>query len=637
MKKALQVNFFLIYFFCLTNNLYSQQETNNWFFGYNAGVNINGPNPLAISGGKVNTIECCASISNSIGELLFYTNGANVFDKNHNQMPNGFGLLSNASATQGALIIKKPDSNNLYYIFNIDAFCVSSFVYTIVDMNLNNGLGDVLEKNIEIFSKGNYFEKLTSIKHCNNKDYWIIIIGRDSTTLKLVPDGNTSIPNNDLPINLYCFMLNSNGIVNFPIISSIGNLETAVCYGQIKSDSKGQKLAFRNDKGYTILEYNRENGLVKSIKEIIDPVENTYGLEFSSRSKLLYRNTYQIDLSSGNKILIQKPVISQFQMASNGKIYFINNDYLNKYDLDLGYIGSFGNNQYLSSIDNPNIVGTGCNININNTFLGKYAAIGLPNFPSFYFYHPRGEFTYTNACAGNTVGFQLLNNPVFDSIKWLFLEDGTYSNQISPTHVYPAPGTYHIKNIIFSNGDSDTTQQCVTIDGKYNSIFNKNDTVFCDGKQILLGVGYPYIGKYLWNTGDTSAGIYVKEEGEYTVTITNSCASYTDKIQVKKEFCDPELFIPNIFSPNGDGINDNFIVDLKSCRKLEFTLFDRWGGIVKKESIENLENRYNHKLLLWDGNSRNFPNNEGIFYYVIDAESLNYKVVRRSGFVTLIR
>lgn len=628
----------MICFFCISNNIFSQKESNNWFFGFNAGLNFNGPNPIAASGGKVNTTECSASISDSLGELLFYTNGTSVFDRNHNQMPNGFGLLSNASSTQGALIIKKPDSKNLYYIFNIDAFCVSSFVYSIVDMNLNGGFGDVIEKNNEIFSKGNYFEKISAVKHCNNKDYWIIILGRDSTTLKLDLNGAPSIPDNSLPVNLYCFLLNSYGIVNFPIITTIGNLETAVCYGQMKCDSRGQRIVFGNDKGYSILGFNKENGLISSVKETIEPIESSYGLEFSENGKLLYVNTYQIDLNSGNKISIQKPVFSQFQMASNHKIYFINNDSLIGYSSQWeGYYGPFGNKKYLSSIDNPNIIGTGCNINSNNTFLGNYAAIGLPNLPSFYFYHPKGEFTSTKACAGSPITFQLLNNPVFDSIKWLFIEDGIVSYSVNPTHIYNTPGTFHIKNIIFNNGVIDTTQQCITIDGKYNSIFNKSDTVICNGKQILLGVTYPYTGEYKWNTGETSAGIYVKEEGNYWVTVTNKCASYDDTITIKKEFCDPELFLPNIFSPNGDGINDNFIVELKSCKKLDYSIYDRWGSVLKRGSEDDLGNNYFHKLILWDGNSKNLPFNEGVFFYVLDVISINNKVFRKSGFITLVR
>jgi hypothetical protein len=63
--------------------------------------------------GELNTLEGSASISDTNGQLLFYTDGATVWNRNHDTLQNGFGLLGEASSTQAALIIPKPGTSNI--------------------------------------------------------------------------------------------------------------------------------------------------------------------------------------------------------------------------------------------------------------------------------------------------------------------------------------------------------------------------------------------------------------------------------------------------------------------------------------------------------------------------------------------
>jgi hypothetical protein len=111
---------------------------------------------------------------------LFASDGDSVWDRNFHGMPNGYGLggrCSNylSSGTQEALIIPKPGSDSLYYIFTTD--CVEDtlyggFRYSIVDMSLNIGDGDVILKNELLFFPAT--EKIACVKHLNNIDYWIV-------------------------------------------------------------------------------------------------------------------------------------------------------------------------------------------------------------------------------------------------------------------------------------------------------------------------------------------------------------------------------------------------------------------------------------------------------------------------------
>ena len=132
----------------------SQGEYNNWYFGNHAGVTFNSGSPVAVTNGALETTEGCSTISDATGNLLFHTDGMEVFDRNHNLMPNGAGLLGHSSSTQSGVIVPQPNSSNIYYVFTVDELQSNSsapLCYSIVDMTLNGGMGDVTtSKNIQL-------------------------------------------------------------------------------------------------------------------------------------------------------------------------------------------------------------------------------------------------------------------------------------------------------------------------------------------------------------------------------------------------------------------------------------------------------------------------------------------------------
>ena len=135
---------------------FGQREAVNWYFGNNAGLNFNN--------------EGCATFSDGNGNLLFYTEGVNVWNRNHQIMPNGEGLLGSTSATQSAMVLPRPGSSNIYYIFtsdNVQSYQNGEggvgFNYSVIDMNLNGGLGDVTVKNINLLP--NASEKVTAVRN----------------------------------------------------------------------------------------------------------------------------------------------------------------------------------------------------------------------------------------------------------------------------------------------------------------------------------------------------------------------------------------------------------------------------------------------------------------------------------------
>ena len=161
----------------------AQKQGNIWYFGNHAGLDFGKGIPIVLTNGATYTPIGCpdegtAVISDSSGSLLFYSNGCLVWNKNNQIMPNGEGLLGNYSSTQAALIIPQPNSERYFYIFTTDDFCNDAlrngFRYSIVDICLDNGLGDVMIGNKNIKLLDTVAEKLTAVRHANGIDYWII-------------------------------------------------------------------------------------------------------------------------------------------------------------------------------------------------------------------------------------------------------------------------------------------------------------------------------------------------------------------------------------------------------------------------------------------------------------------------------
>lgn len=74
---------------------------------------------MALTNGQLNTLEGCATIADTTGSLLFYTDGITVWNRNHVPMPNGSGLLGNPSSTQSGIIVPYPGNTDLYYVFTV--------------------------------------------------------------------------------------------------------------------------------------------------------------------------------------------------------------------------------------------------------------------------------------------------------------------------------------------------------------------------------------------------------------------------------------------------------------------------------------------------------------------------------------
>ncbi len=175
----------------------ARQESDHWYFGYHAGIHFIDGAPVPVTGSLAGW-EGCSTVSDKNGNLLFYSDGMKVWNRKHTEMPNGTGLLGDTLSTQSALITPWPGNDSLYYIFTVDKEGGNNgLVYSIIDMRLDNGMGDIVHtrKNIRLLAPA--CEKIAAVKKNNANDLWLIACryGTDELLVYLIDcRGLQSVP-----------------------------------------------------------------------------------------------------------------------------------------------------------------------------------------------------------------------------------------------------------------------------------------------------------------------------------------------------------------------------------------------------------------------------------------------------------
>lgn len=363
------------------NFLNGQGEASNWYFGENAGLTFNSGIPVALVNGNLNTAEGCAAISDSQGNLRFYTDGRSVYNRNHLVMPNGSQLQGNSSSTQSGLIVPHPGNQNLYYIFTLQSLAAPGGLrYSVVDMSLDNGLGEITtDKNILLHDPTT--EKITAVSHSNGTDVWVIAHKYNSNEF-------TS------------YLIGINGININPVISAVGNNVNVLAdtIGQMKASPDGTKVAvvYNESEILELLDFDSTTGVLSNPFQINSFGTNMggtnsskiYGVEFSPRSRFLYvtetfEGVYQFDLINYNSVDVDNSKVSLGSQSSN-TVTGSNNSLQLAQDGKI-YIAQDGFDR-LGVINNPDEPGSLAGYTSNGVTLNnKVSRLGLPPFVQSYF------------------------------------------------------------------------------------------------------------------------------------------------------------------------------------------------------------------------------------------------------------
>lgn len=552
MKCSLCISFFLLVLF---QNSYAQKEASNWYFGFKAGVSFSSGSPVALPTGPMTADEGCATISDANGNLLFYTNGIEVWNKQHQIMQNGANLNGAESTTQAAIIVPQPGNDSIYYVFTNNALqdAPGAIWYSVVNMKLNSNLGAVTVKNVRLTTITQYLtEKLTAVLHCNNKDVWVITRMWEST-------------------EYFAWLVTSAGVAASPVISTTQNFLTghgSSKQGYLKVSPDGKKIASVQDEPIRNIEISNFNNQTGKITNTINtPVQLmlpnevpqpffglwAYGIEFSPDSRLLYNSGKNVVAYTNPDRFYNVSFIYQYNISVHDSLQIVQSRKLidttptGNYHMamQLGidnkiYVSErFAN--FLSSINSPNSLGAGAGFQLASVPIPGQCILGLPPFIQSYFGNNIYNYSFNNNCSSQNVSFQINNTQGYSSIKWDFGDPPSGINNTStipnPAHNFTAAGIYEVKLIVNRSNNPcaipDTIQKSIWVGNV--STFLGVDTTICEKDTITLQVNAPNGVNYLWSNNTTGNAIRVTNPGTYAVRVTAGACTYDDEIIVSQQ------------------------------------------------------------------------------------------------------
>jgi len=704
------------------------QRENVWAVGGNVGVDFNGTVPVAIQT-SMSALEGSATVCDKNGALLFYTNGIMVWDRNHNLMPNGtfimpslsyFSSITIATTTsQGAVIVPMPDSASKYYIFSLAD--TGTLYYSVVDMDLNNGTGDIVPGRKSIQLDTDLTEHMTAVAgdHCN---VWLLTI---------------SLGGGD---SLKAYSIDASGIDPIPVTSVLNTdylgvrprVDWSAGYMDVSPDRHKLAIAFVRRRYYPIydseggaflFDFNPGSGMASNKTTLFPPDSNyyCYGASFSPGSSKLYiaRATpdytsiyalYQFDVSLPDSAgIVQSGVLIKDSLNGNGTVKRGPDG--NNYVKNVALGGINGWTSCFDVINDPDNYGAACNYATNAIafplaapffFFGYPTTwLGMPNVvaemlhpDSVHVYGPAvlcfgdsallepaehagssyvwndnstaisryvtapgiywvkykkdcvmftdsfivtysalpGMTVHTRAaCNGLPAGNAWITVPDEDSYSYAWSDAQEHLlSQASTLQDVPA-GNY---SVLVGNSQGCDTTLFFAIDNVDLSQDLGADTVVCkdDPINIPLHAAIPADAVAAWSTGSSDADIIVHDTGTYWVSVTRSPCVSSDSIRISMLFCDCNIYMPNAFSPNGDGKNDVFLPVIEpGCpvARYAFSIYNRWGQQVFSSTDPSRG---------WDGMYQGHPAGVGTYFFQLDVTGGTKGVsFYKKGDVTLIR
>lgn len=587
---------FTILFVCSTLFLFSQNQNNIWYFGDHAGLDFNSGAPVVLTNSNIEQTDCSASIADTNGRLLFYSDGRTIWNKQNNIMSNGTGLLGSFTGGTTVLIVPYPQKNYLYYILTVDCFAgYNGLRYSLVDMRLDNGNGAVTIKNKLLFSPSS--EKIAATVNAQNNGYWIVTHPYNSG-------------------QFFCYKIDINGLDTVPVKKAIGQIHTGgydgtynAC-GQMKISPDNTKLALAVYDMAVIefFEFNNQTGDISN-PITINNFDNAWGIEFSPDSKKIYASKWQgsdiwqFNLTNYDYSSISASACMVGNATVNGSQYQA--AYMQLAPDRKIYIAKYSS-EFLGVINNPDNQGSLCNL-VDNGFNLRpgHSLAGLPNFaqPNFLTIIPVHHiYIDTSICEGDAIFIagHLINQAgsYLDTVRITGIADSIFHTTVRTIH---AP---HI------NLGSDTT--------------------VCYGQSLILTTNMQGV-TYIWQDGSTQSSYLAEEPGLYYVRICNRCGCNDDSIRINMKNCFCNGFIANAFTPNADSFNDSFypkFSDENFVSDYSFMIFNRWGFPVFYS--DNIQQG-------WDGKYKGADCPQGVYFFILNYKCHNSESKTLSGSVTLLR
>jgi large repetitive protein len=488
------------------------QRRNIWYFGNRAGIDFNPTPPIALNDGAMNAPEGCSAMSDRNGEIIFYTDGNNVYDQTHTLIASGIG--GDPTSTQSALIVPVPGDETLYYIFTTEAkedYPTNAIYYSLFDLKQNSGTGAVTIQNQLLYT---------------------------GSTERLASNGNWLITHEYGNNSFRCFQVTPTGL-GFPVISSIGSdhlfSNSTLAEGYMKIGANNVVAVPLSVPGTSnvieVFDFDTATGTLSNFRSVnlLQPSGQVYGIEFLGNKMFatikgppsLIREMY-FDFQN-NPVLIPPNAASSgpftqelgaLQLGPDGQIYMAING-----SASLGTFTTNPDTLQLSTVNFSGFALAG----------GTTSALGLPNFVQSTGSAFGGPgMNVAGFCFGTPMDYVATPTDPIDTFLWGF-GDGGGSTLQSGQYSYGAAGAYTVTLLI--------NNRCLIHDGTPPFTFSQNITIvnppapptipataaLCTAPITLDANAANVPGlTYLWNTTETTRQISVNAVGTYSVVITDA-------------------------------------------------------------------------------------------------------------------
>lgn len=537
-----------IFLFCSISSAFAQELTrNNWYFGnsvdgirfnrsdYSASSVNNQATPFGTGGSSVATDP-----GNS--NLLFYSDGANVYDACHGIMPNGNSLTANSAGNQPTAVSAVPGQPGKYFLFtNTANFTAGGAISrSVIDMNLfgnavfpSPALGDVESKNAAIPGLTNRSEGMIVVPHSNNTDFWLITHEINSQNYSATLIDPTS----------YSGTFNTTTTSGVGLTITVANFAYNAALGKVAVSPQGPNT------DALILNFDNTTGTFSFDRYIFDtglPTvgnQSIYDIEWSTSGQYLYisrhgeagvnANLFQYDYNNPSITLasvLPNPVFRSYgiQYAPDSAIYHL-------YQAISGgpfLLGKFTNIDSVAS----QVVYNAAPFGTNN--------VDATQFPSFL---PREDvtlnvsFTSIGTCQFAPTAFFSLVTPAADSLIWNFGDGTGAARGASPIYTYQTANTFNVSLTAFYQGQTQTASQPVTITAQPLQLQLVQDTTACRSEfppprgsstpsqfQVTASVSGGTPVSAIWSNGDTGLTLSPDSAGYYYVVVTDvsGCSVY---------------------------------------------------------------------------------------------------------------
>jgi len=537
-----------LFLFCSISSAFAQELTrNNWYFGNSAdGIRFNRSDNTASSVNNQATPFGTggSSVATDPGNsnLLFYSDGANVYDGCHGIMPNGNSLTANSAGNQPTAVSAVPGQPRKYFLFtNTANFTAGGAISrSVIDMNLfgnavfpSPALGDVESKNAAIPGLTNRSEGMIVVPHSNSTDFWLITHEINSQNYSATLIDPTS----------YSGTFNTTTTSGVGLTITVANFAYNAALGKVAVSPQGPNtdaliLNFDNTTGaFSFDQYIFNTGLPTVGNQSI------YDIEWSTSGQYLYisrhgeagvnANLFQYDYNNPSITLasvLPNPVFRSYgiQYAPDSAIYHL-------YQAIAGgpfLVGKFTNIDSVASEVVYNAAPFGTN-NVNAT-----------QFPSFL---PREDvtlnvsFTSIGTCQFAPTAFFSLVTPAADSLIWNFGDGTGAARGASPIYTYQTANTFNVSLTAFYQGQTQTASQPVTITAQPLQLQLVQDTTACRSEfppprgsstpsqfQVTASVSGGTPVSAIWSNGDTGLTLSPDSAGYYYVVVTDvsGCSVY---------------------------------------------------------------------------------------------------------------